>query len=107
MNNSLKNKNNGKINKDIKTWGDSDLFKLINKSFSEEELLLKSIRAMEIKDVGCIIESTAEKGYYTGPLSEIKWERTVSTVFVPEVRIKENKNKIGEVISRNLVKLKI
>lgn len=65
--------------KDLKVWGDPDCFKLISKASSEEEGWMKSTKAMEIKDVGCVIQVTTRE---QNGIAE-------ALVFVPGTRIVE------------------
>jgi len=48
--------------RDIKVFGNGDLFKLISKASSEAEGWMKSTKAMEIKGVGCIVQVTTQQG---------------------------------------------
>ena len=47
--------------KDIKFWGDGDLWKLLSKASSENEGWMKSSKAMEIKGVGCVVQVTTQQ----------------------------------------------
>jgi len=44
--------------KDIKVVGDGDTFRLLCKTYSEKEGWMKSTKAMEIFDVGCVVQVT-------------------------------------------------
>ena len=82
---------------DIKSWG-IDPFKLISKAYSEKEDWFKSIRAMEIYGIGCIVQTTTQ---ITGNITE-------TLVFVPGVVIMEDKDNEtkdndGNIISRKIV----
>lgn len=87
--------------KDIKFWGDGDTFKLISKASSKEEGWMKSTKAMEIADVGCVVQVTTQQGTN---VSE-------ALTFVPGVRIESysnEENKEGQdktVTGRKLVKI--
>lgn len=48
--------------KDLKVFGDGDMFKLISKASSEKERWMKSTKAMEIEGVGCVIQVTTQQG---------------------------------------------
>jgi len=48
--------------KDIKVFGDGDLFKLLCKASSEAEGWMKSTKAMEIPHVGCVVQVTTQQG---------------------------------------------
>jgi len=79
--------------KDIKFWGDGDTFKLISKASSKEERWMKSSKAMQIDGVGCVVQVTTQQGDNVAE----------AITFVPGVKIEEEKNKEGVVISRKLV----
>lgn len=63
---------------DLITYGDGDTFKLICKASSKKEGWMKSTKAMEIKDVGCVVQVTTQQG---DNVSE-------ALTFVPNVKIK-------------------
>ena len=81
---------------DIKFWGDGDTFKLISKASSKKEGWMKSTKAMQIDDVGCVVQVTTQQGDQVAE----------ALTFVPGVKIAElydsvdNINKV--VISRIL-----
>ena len=79
---------------DVQFWGDGDTWKLICKAWSEDEEWMKSTKAMEIPEVGCLVQVTTQN-------EELPAE---SVVFVPGVRIEETKDEEENVISRKLVK---
>lgn len=78
--------------KDIKFWGDGDTFKLISKAFSEEEKWMKSTKAMQIDNVGCVVQVTTQQGNNVAE----------ALTFVPNVKIREVRNENKEVVSRYL-----
>lgn len=43
---------------DLKIWGDGDTFKLICKASSQKEGWMKSTKAMQIDNVGCVVQVT-------------------------------------------------
>ena len=82
-----------KVIKPLNEWGDSDTFKLISRENN------KSVSAMEIEGVGCVIRTFTE-------ISE-------ALVFVPNVKIEEATEKVynidtnreeERVVARRLVK---
>ena len=86
--------------KDIIFWGDGDAFKLISKASSVAEGWMKSTKAMEIEDVGCVVQVTTQQGLN---VSE-------ALTFVPGVKIQEEYNseqveQVETVTSRKLVKI--
>ena len=72
---------------DLVIFGDTDQFKLLCKASSESEGFMKATKAMEIKNVGCIVQVTTQQrnadGSYT--LAE-------ALQFVPRVTIVGNKD---------------
>jgi len=80
---------------DLKTFGDGDLFKLISKASSESEGWMKSTKAMEIPDAGCIVQVTTQQG---DNIAE-------AVCWVPHVKIEETVEPMsdGIVMSRKLV----
>ena len=48
--------------KDLVVFGHGDLFKLISKASSQAEGWMKSTKAMQIDDVGCVIQVTTQQG---------------------------------------------
>jgi len=79
--------------KDLIFWGDGDTFKLISKASSQNERWMKSTKAMQIDNVGCVVQVTTQQG---DNVSE-------AVTFVPAVKIEATKNNDGEVISRKLI----
>jgi hypothetical protein len=80
--------------KDLQTWGNPDMWKLICKAWSEDEDWMKSTKAMEIPGVGCLVQVTTQN-------EELPSE---SVVFVSGIRIEETKDEEGNVTARQLVK---
>lgn len=72
--------------KDIKTFGDGDMFKLLSKAWSKNEAWMKSTKAMEIPYIGCIVQVSTQQ---SGNVAE-------AVTFVPGVRIVEDKE--GDVV---------
>jgi hypothetical protein len=81
--------------KDIVFWGNGDTFKLISKASSKEEGWMKSSKAMEIQNVGCVVQVTTQQGDNVAE----------ALTFVRGVRIEESKDENGTVISRKLVSM--
>lgn len=46
---------------DVNVFGDGDLFQLLSKASSENEGWMKSTKAMEIVDVGCLVQVTTQQ----------------------------------------------
>ncbi len=63
--------------KDIQVFGDGDMFVLLCKASSVSEGWMKSTKAMEIPDVGCVVQVTTQQG---DNIAE-------AVTFVPGVRI--------------------
>jgi hypothetical protein len=86
--------------KDIKFWGDGDLWKLLSKASSENEGWMKSSKAMEIKGVGCVVQvTTQQKG------SDGSYAVAEAVAFVPNVHIVEREDDNGVICERELIQL--
>lgn len=71
---------------DIKFWGNGDLWKLISKASSKNEGWMKSTKAMEISNYGCLIQVSTQQG-----------ENVAEAItFIPGVTIKETKD--GDIV---------
>jgi hypothetical protein len=81
--------------KDIVFWGNGDTFKLISKASSQNEGWMKSTKAMQIDDVGCVVQVTTQQGQNVAE----------AVTFVPGVKIQEVSDYEGKVTSRRLVAL--
>lgn len=79
--------------KDLQTFGNGDTFQLICKASSQAEGWMKSTKAMEIEDVGCVVQVTTQQGTN---VSE-------ALTFVPGVRIVEVRDTDGNLYGRKLV----
>jgi hypothetical protein len=64
--------------RDLKVFGDGDLFVLLAKASSQNEGWMKSTKAMEIPDLGCVVQVTTQQGHHVAE----------ALVFVPGARIK-------------------
>ena len=84
--------------KDVKFWGNGDLFELISKASSESEGWMKSTKAMEIPEVGVVIQVTTQQGDNVAE----------AVTFVPGVKIdtelETDENGKKTVISRRIIK---
>jgi hypothetical protein len=78
---------------DLEIWGNGDLFKLICKASSKKEKWMKSTKAMEIPNVGCVVQVTTQQGDNVAE----------AVTFVPNAKIAEEKDEQGKVISRKLI----
>ena len=101
----MKTFNNTDINdakkqvRDIEFYGRDDKFKLICKASSKNERWMKSTKAMEIPDgdgasYGCVVQVTTQQGDNVAE----------AVCFVPGVRIIEEKDESGVVISRSIMR---
>jgi len=98
MNKSLGNTDSNRATKNVKDivfWGNGDTFKLISKASSKAEGWMKSTKAMEIKEVGCVIQVTTQQGENVAEALQ----------FVPNVKIEEFFDEGNNVTSRKIVKL--
>ncbi len=80
---------------DIQFFGNTDTFKLICKASSKSENWMKSTKAMQIDNLGCVVQVTTQQG---DNVSE-------ALTFVPNAKIKEIKDSEGKVIERKLVSM--
>jgi len=71
--------------KDIKVFGDGDMFRLLCKASSEDEGWMKSTKAMEIPGVGCLVQITTQQKNPDGSYAVAE-----ALSFVPGVRITED-----------------
>jgi hypothetical protein len=78
---------------DLKIWGNGDMFKLLCKASSKNEKWMKSTKAMEIPNVGCVVQVTTQQG---DNIAE-------AVTFVPNAKILEDTDDSGNIISRKLV----
>jgi len=83
--------------KDITFWGNGDAFKLISKASSVSEGWMKSTKAMQIDNVGCVVQVTTQQG---NNIAE-------ALTFVPNVKILEiyDSPENGKVIERVLISI--
>jgi hypothetical protein len=72
---------------DVKTVGNGDMFQLLCKASSESEGWMKSTKAMEIRDVGCIVQVTTQQRNDDGTYALAE-----AIVFVPGVVIVGDNN---------------
>ena len=79
--------------RDISVWGNGDMFKLLSKASSKTEGWMKSTKAMEIFGVGCVVQVTTQQDKNVAE----------AVTFVPNVKIHEEKDEKGNVVSRKLV----
>lgn len=80
--------------KDNIFWGNGDTFKLISKASSKEEQWMKSTKAMQIDNIGCVIQVTTQQGNNVAE----------ALTFVPGVRIQEHFTN-EKLTSRNIVQI--
>lgn len=81
--------------KDIVFFGNGNTFKLISKASSQNEGWMKSTKAMEIKNVGCVIQVTTQQG---DNIAE-------AITFVPGVKIITTKDVEGKTLGREIVSM--
>ena len=85
MEKTLNNTNVAEVKKrisDVEVFGNGDTFRLISKASSKRQGWMKSTKAMEIKNVGCVIQVTTQQDDNVAE----------ALTFVPGVRIKEVNN---------------
>ena len=71
---------------DIRVVGNGDSFRLICKAYSEAEGWMKSTKAMEIPDVGCVVQVTTQQRSGDG------WAIAEAVCFVQGVKIVDDIN---------------
>lgn len=79
---------------DLIIWGDGDMFKLLSKASSRAEGWMKSTKAMEIHNHGCVVQVTTQQGDNVAE----------ALTYVPMVRIEEIFD-ADKVVSRRLISL--
>ena len=85
MTKTLSNKNEEDVKKnvsDVKVIGNGDLFKLLCKASSEQEGWMKSTKAMEIEDHGCVVQVTTQQMNPDGSYSVAEAVTFVPGVFI-------------------------
>lgn len=70
--------------RDIQFWGNGDTFRLISKASSQAEGWMKSTKAMEIHEVGCVVQVTTQQRNDDG-----SWAVAEAVTFVPGARLDE------------------
>lgn len=78
---------------DIKTFGDSNTFKVICKASSDSQQWMKSTKAMEIEGLGCIVQVSTQQGNQVAE----------AATFVFGAKIQEETDNNGNVIGRKLI----
>lgn len=73
--------------KDIRVVGNGDLFKLLAKASSEEEGWMKSTKAMQISNCGCLVQVTTQQRNPDGSYAVAE-----ALTFVPNVAIVDDAN---------------
>lgn len=73
--------------KDIRVVGNGDLFKLLAKASSEEEGWMKSTKAMQISNCGCLVQVTTQQRNPDGSYAVAE-----ALTFVPNVVIVDDAN---------------
>jgi len=69
---------------DVEKWGDPDTWELICKASSKKEGWMKSTKAMEIPDKGCIVQVTTQQRNPDG-----SWSIAEAITFVPHSAIND------------------
>jgi hypothetical protein len=78
---------------DLVVYGNPDTFKLICKASSASEGWMKSTKAMEIPNTGCVIQVTTQQGDNVAE----------ALTYVPGVYIFETKDDSGTVVARRIM----
>lgn len=72
---------------DVKVIGNGDMFRLLCKASSQEQGWMKSCKAMEISNIGCVVQVTTHQRNIDGTNAVAE-----ALVFVPNVKIVEDVN---------------
>ena len=72
---------------DLNVVGNGDAFQLLFKVSSQEEGWMKSTKAMEISNIGCVVQATTQQKNPDGSYSVAE-----ALTFVPSVKIVEDTN---------------
>ena len=80
---------------DVKVVGDGNLFELLCKASSEKEGWMKSTKAMEITNVGCVVQVTTQQRNHDGTNSIAE-----AVTFVPDVTIVDDENGGRKLVSQ-------
>ena len=84
---------------DIQVFGNGDMFRLLCKASSQAEGWMKSTKAMEIPEVGCVVQVTTQQRNPDGSYAVAE-----ALTFVPGVEVEIDVNPdTGEVRGRELV----
>ena len=75
--------------KDLVVVGNGDMFRLLCKASSQEEGWMKSTKACEVTNIGCIVQVTTQQGDNVAE----------AVCFVPGVKIVEDMNKSRKLVS--------
>ena len=95
------NSNQAKKNvSDLVIWGDSDVWKLISKASSEKEGWMKSTKALQIDNEGCLIQVTTQQRNADG-----SYAISEAVTYVEYIKIVEIKDKEANVVNRKLVSI--
>lgn len=94
---------------DVVKFGNGDAWQLLCKVYSKAEGWMKSTKAYEIPNVGCIVQTTTQQAFWQGYPSgvhgsvatEKQYAITDSLVFVPDVRIVEDHENGGRKLISN------
>ena len=79
---------------DLKVIGNGNNFKLLFKAYSENEGWMKSTKAMEIPNVGCVVQVTTQQQNFNGSYSVAE-----ALTFVPDVEIVPDENNGRKLVS--------
>jgi hypothetical protein len=84
--------------KDIEVFGNGDLFQLLCKASSEKEGWMKSTKAMEIENIGCVVQVTTQQMNPDGSYSIAE-----ALTFVPDVCVIDDINNGRKLVDRDLI----
>lgn len=83
---------------DVVVFGDGDLFKLISKASSQEEGWMKSTKAMQIGQEGCVVQVTTQQMNADGSYAIAE-----ALTYAPGAAIAVQVDKEGNIVGRELI----
>lgn len=90
---------------DIKFWGDGNTFKLISKASSKQEGWMKSTKAMEIENVGCVVQVTTQNYDNVSEAVTFVPGVKIEEYFILGVKMEDGKEVEAKIPARRLVSL--
>ena len=89
--------------RDIVFWGNGDMFQLISKASSQIEGWMKSCKAMEIENVGCVVQVTTQQGDNIAEAVTFVPGVKIQNIWEPKEASSEGIPSEGKITGRKLV----